>query len=254
VIADDEEHLAAFLKERLAALWPELEIAGLAAHGEAALALIESAGADIAFLDIKMPGLSGLDVAARLTDSACRIVFVTAYDQFALEAFEHHAVDYLVKPITDDRLGKTIERLRREDATRRDPAELRSLLSQVAGLIGQRAAGPQSLRWIRAQVKDAVRQIPVEDILFFRAADKYTIVELREPHSDGELLIRLSLSELLAELDTAVFWQIHRSTIVNLQHVLGTRRDVLGKTYVQLKGRSTELPVSRQYAARFKQM
>jgi len=254
LIADDEEHLAAFLKVRLEALWPDLEIVGVARNGEEALEMIEGAKPDLAFLDIKMPGLSGLEVAARLSASECRIVFVTAYDQFALEAFEHHAVDYLLKPVSDERLAKTIERLRRENTQHQDPAELARLLSQVSGLLGNRGGARQPLRWIRAQVHDTVRQIPVEDVLYFRAADKYTIVELREAPAQGELLIRSSLSELLEELDPEVFWQIHRSTIVNLAHVLGTRRDVLGKTYIQIKGRTTELPVSRQYAGRFKQM
>ncbi|MGA2552462.1 MAG: LytTR family DNA-binding domain-containing protein [Burkholderiaceae bacterium] len=253
IIADDEEPLLQFLSHKLSELWPDLDIVGEATQGNEALELIERLQPDVAFLDIKMPGLSGLEVASRLSASACRIVFVTAYDQFALDAFEHRALDYLLKPVTDERLKKTIERLREPAALRSDPKDLERLLSQVSGLLGRRDGAGAHLRWIRASIRDSVRQIPVEEILYFRAADKYTVVETEEP-SQGELLIRLSLAELLEQLDPDVFWQIHRSVIVNLSHVRATRRDVLGKTFVQLKQRGIELAVSRQYASRFKQM
>jgi len=253
VVADDEPHLVEYLCQRLAALWPELEIAGTAAHGAEAIEVIESLDPDVAFLDIRMPGLGGMEVAARLAGQRCRVVFVTAYDQFALDAFEHHAVDYLLKPVSDERLLGAIANLKRSLAAPLTDRRIEALLAQLAG--GEPRAGrPVYLRWVRASAGEAVRQIPVEDVLYFKAADKYTIVQLREDRGDGEILIRLSLSELLEQLDPEVFWQIHRGTIVNLAHVLSTRRDVLGKTLLRLRDHRHELVVSRQYANRFRQM
>lgn len=252
VIADDEPHLVEYLRSRLAVLWAPLEIVGTARHGEQALALIDEHDPDIAFLDIKMPGMSGLEVAARLSGQRCRVVFVTAFDQFAIDAFEHHAVDYLLKPVSDERLAKTIDHLKRALAGAGEIPRLEALFARLAA--GGAGSRPAYLRWIRASAGDAVRQIPVEDVLYFKAADKYTIVQLRSASSEGEILIRLSLSELLEQLDPEMFWQVHRGTIVNLAHVVSTRRDVLGKTLLRLREHRAELVVSRQYAHRFRQM
>ena len=254
LIADDEPHLAEYLRSRLAALWPELEIVGTAAHGAQALEIIDQSDPDLAFLDIKMPGLDGLEVAARLRGRRCRVVFVTAYDQFALDAFEQHAVDYLLKPVSDERLARAIDYLKQDFAAAAAAPQIDALLEQLARRSAQSAGRPPVLRWIRAQVGDVVHQIPVEDVVCFKAADKYTIVQLRESQGEGEILIRLSLSELLAQLDPELFWQVHRGTIVNLAHVVSARRDVLGKTLLRLRDYRAELVVSRQYAHRFRQM
>ncbi len=254
IIADDEPHLAEFLGARLASLWPELEIAGYAASGNEALQLIERLEPDVAFLDIRMPGLSGLEVAAGLGERACRIVFVTAFDEFAIEAFEHHAIDYLLKPVTDERLSRTVEHLKAALRERRGPPALDALLAQLQQSLGTRTAGAGHMRWVRVAVGEEVRQIPVEDVLCFRAADKYTIVEVVNEQHAGELLIRTGLSELLDQLDPELFWQVHRSIVVNASHVLSARRDVMGKTMISLRGRGAQLPVSRQYAHRFRHM
>lgn len=253
LVADDEPQLAAFLCERLKALWPELEIVGVAGNGPEALALAHAHRPDLAFLDIRMPGMSGLEVAAELAGGGTRVVFVTAFDQFALEAFEHHAVDYLLKPVTDARLESTIRHLRASAPAAGD-AELTQLARELSGFLSARQAARGPLRWIRAGQNESVRQVNVDDVLYFKSADKYTIVTVREDGQESELLIRLSLSELAEQLDGEVFWQIHRGTLVNLRHVTGTRRDVLGKLYVQIRGHRHELPVSRQYAHRFRQM
>lgn len=244
IIADDEPNLAVYLKARLAALWPELVIDGIARNGAEALQLIDSHGPQIAFLDIKMPGLSGLEVAARL-DSQVHVVFVTAYDEFAVDAFEREAVDYLLKPVTDARLIKAIERLQARLATHAPSRDISALLDQL--MTGTKQ---QRLRWIRAGAGAHIRQIPVEDVLYFDAADKYTRVVTAE----GESLIRLTIRELGEQLDPQVFTQIHRGTIVNLHCVAGATRDDGGQVTVRLKNHGDLLPVSRAYAHLFKQM
>ena len=246
IIADDEPNLADYLKARLAVLWPELTIDGVACNGAEALQLIDRHGPAIAFLDIKMPGLNGLEVAARL-DAQVRVVFVTAYDEFAVDAFEREAVDYLLKPVTDARLGKAVERLKARLAARAPNPDLSALLNQL--LTGAALQQPR-LRWIRAGAGANVRQIPVDDVLYFDAADKYTRVVTTE----GESLIRLTIRELTEQLDPETFAQIHRSTIVNMQRVASATRDDAGQVTVRIKNHPTSLPVSRAYAHLFKQM
>ncbi len=246
LIADDETHLAEYLRGRLAALWPELRVMPLAANGIEALRAIEADEPQVAFLDIRMPGLTGLEAASR-AGSRTHVVFVTAFDQYAVEAFDRDAVDYLLKPVTDERLARCVERLKRKLEAAEKPPALESLLERIAKVVP--AAGTR-LRWVRALKGDLVHQIAVDDVLYFRASDKYTCVMTRE----GESLIRLPLSELAGQLDPETFWQIHRSTLVNMNAVASTRRDLAGRVYVRLKDGKTELPVSRAYAHRFRQM
>ena len=247
LIADDEPHLAEHLRTRLAAAWPELEVLPLAANGLEALRLVNDESPQVAFLDIRMPGLSGLDLAGRI-EPRTHLVFVTAYDEYAVEAFEREAVDYLLKPVTDERLARCIERLKRKLAAAEQPAELAQVLSRLAQVLPGAARG--RLRWVRALKGEAVQQIAVDDVLYFQAADKYTCVVTRE----GESLIRTALAELAEQLDPEVFWQIHRSTLVNMNAVASTRRDLGGRVFVKLKDGHTELPVSRAYAHLFRQM
>ena len=247
IIADDEMHLANYLHDRLAALWPELDIVGIAKNGLEAMRLIDDESPAIAFLDIRMPGLTGLEVASRL-DSKTHVVFVTAFNQYAVEAFDAQAADYLLKPVTDERLSRTIARLKEKIAKSEAPGDIGGILRQLAQ--GLPAGKSVHLRWIRASVGETVRQIAVEDVLYLQAQDKYVSVYTR----DGESLIRTPLAELSAQLDPNDFWQIHRSTIINVNRVVSTQRDMMGRTHVKLKDCKAELPVSRAYAHLFKQM
>jgi DNA-binding LytR/AlgR family response regulator len=252
LIADDEPLLAADLKSRLEALWPELEIAAVCHDGPDALARLEAEKPAIAFLDIRMPGLTGLEVAARL-DFPCHIVFVTAYDQYAVEAFERAAVDYVLKPADDDRLKKTIERLKyMVDGP--SASERSRLVGAIADVLGKVSPGntakPAWLRWIRASVGDSVRLVPTAEVRYFQAADKYTSVVT----ALGELLIRTSIKELVEQLDPEVFWQVHRGTIVNVNFITGARHDESGRVLLDVRDRSEQLSVSRAYAHLFRQM
>ena len=253
LIADDEPRLASYLAEKLATAWPELQIVGIATNGAEALRLIEDHDPDILLLDIRMPGLTGLEVARRAAEGV-HIVFVTAYDQYALEAFEHAAVDYLLKPVTDERLVETVRRLRERLKTPAASVELKSTLDALArvlpGLAGSGGDAPERLAWIRASVGNQVRLIAVDDVSYFQANDKYTSVFT----ADGEALIRTSLRELGDQLDPQRFWQIHRGTIVNVAHVAATTRDLGGRTLIKLKARPEALLVSRAFAHRFRQM
>jgi len=248
LIADDEPNLAHDLGERLRAQWPDLAVLPTAANGLDALRAIGEDAPDIVFLDIRMPGLTGLEVARRM-DSGTHIVFVTAYDQYAVEAFEREAVDYLVKPVSDERLAQCIERLQRRLEAAAPPAAMAEVLERIARALPQ-AAGPARLRWVRALKGEEVQQIAVDDVVYFQAQDKYTCVITRA----GEHLIRTPLAEIAAQLDGEVFWQVHRSTVVNMDEVAATRRDLTGRVFVRLKDGKTELPVSRAYAQRFKHM
>ncbi|HEY2628864.1 MAG TPA: LytTR family DNA-binding domain-containing protein [Usitatibacter sp.] len=246
LIADDEENLAEHLRARLAAAWPELEILPLASNGIEALRSITEEEPEIAFLDIRMPGLTGIELAKRI-DTKTHVVFVTAFDQYAVEAFDREVVDYILKPVTDERLAKSVERLQRKIAAAEKPPALDDVLAKLARAI---PGGGSRLRWIRALKGEVVQQIAVDDVLYFQASDKYTCVITRE----GESLIRMALAELLPQLDVEVFWQVHRGTVVNMNEVSATRRDLGGRVFVKLKDGKTELPVSRAYAQRFKQM
>ncbi len=247
LIADDEPALAEYLRARLAVLWPELALLPLAKNGIEALSAIRDEEPEIAFLDIRMPGLTGLELAARI-DTPTHVVFVTAYDQFAVEAFDRDAVDYILKPVSDDRLARAIERLKAKLAAKERPEGLDEALRKLAIVLP--GAGAGYLRWVRALRGEEVEQIAVEDVLYFQAQDKYTCVITE----GGESLIRLSLAELAQQLDPGNYWQIHRSTIVNVSCVASTRRDMGGRTFVKLKGLKAELPVSRAYSHLFKQM
>jgi DNA-binding LytR/AlgR family response regulator len=246
LIADDEAHLAEHLRARLAALWPELRLLPPAANGLEALRAIEEEAPDVAFLDIRMPGLTGLELAHRI-DRRVHVVFVTAYDQYAVEAFDRDAVDYILKPVTDERLERCIARLKAKLAALERPPALEEVLARIARAL---PAGGGRLRWIRALKGEVVHQIAVDDVLYFHASDKYTCVRTRQ----GESLIRTPLAELVPQLDADAFWQIHRSTVVNMKEVASTRRDLAGRVFVKLRDGDTELPVSRAYAHLFKQM
>jgi DNA-binding LytR/AlgR family response regulator len=254
LIADDEEHLRTYLQGKLALLWPDLEIVAQAKNGIEAAKLIEQHAPDVAFLDIKMPGLTGLEVAKGI-EADTRVVFVTAYDEFAVEAFEREAIDYVLKPVTDERLGKTIARIKKALTEQAPSPDLSKILNQLTrALPASLAAGGAAakyLRWIRASRGDTTFQVPVEEVLYFQSDDKYTVVQTS---NGAEHLIRTPLADLGAELDPENFWQIHRSTIVNMQHVTATRREESGKLFVKVKGHDKELVVSRAYVHLFRQM
>lgn len=249
IIADDEEQLRLYLKSKLARLWPELNICGLAQNGLEALEMIEKNKPDIAFLDIKMPGLSGIDVAGKMTGT-CRVVFITAYDQYAVEAFENEAIDYILKPVTDERLVKTVNRLQKQILSAEPPApDLSQTLERLLSALKAKEAG-DFLKWIKVRHGEAVRLIAVEDIYYFKAEDKYTVVKTR----DGEFLIKKSIRQLTDELDPDQFWRIHRGTLVNAGRIAGVHRSFAGRLVIKLKDLPETLSVSRGYAHLFKQM
>ncbi|MDP2825153.1 MAG: LytTR family DNA-binding domain-containing protein [Sulfuritalea sp.] len=249
VIADDEPLLAKHLMARLAALWPQLEIVGVAANGIEARDMLEGLRPDIAFLDIRMPALSGLEVVQTLSPEArgaCRVVFVTAYDEFAVQAFEREAVDYLLKPVSDERLAAAVERLRRASSA---PAVAQSddLLQRLQALLPK---AMEHLRWVRASVGNDVRLLAVDEICYFQATDKYTAVFT----PNAELLIRTSIRELVEQLDPGQFWQVHRGTLVNARQIVSARHDALGRVSLKLRDRLETVAVSRGHAHLFRQM
>jgi DNA-binding LytR/AlgR family response regulator len=246
VIADDEAPLRQFLRARLAEVWPELIISGEAKNGREALDLIDRHHPHIAFLDIKMPGLTGIEVAEKIAGS-CRIVFVTAYDEYAVEAFEKEAVDYLLKPVSIERLEKTVKRLK--EALETGAAVPAEILQRLIGRLCSEE-GSRRLQYIRVQHGDGVRLIHVDDVIYFKAEDKYTMVITGE----GESLVRKPIKELAEELDPEKFWQIHRGTIVNVRSIARVSRSLTGKGVVKLKDRSETLTVSNRYMHLFRQM
>jgi DNA-binding LytR/AlgR family response regulator len=249
IIADDEKELRTYLKSLLAETWPDLEICGEAANGEEALEMVDAFAPQIAFLDIQMPGLSGLDVARKIA-SICRIVFITAYDQYAVEAFEREAVDYLLKPVTKKRLLQTIHRLKKQLHASPEPsASLAEMMTHVLARL-QGNANAEYLHWIKTQHKDNIRLIPVEEVDYFQAEDKYTLVMT----SAGESLIKKSIKELTQELDPQLFWQIHRATIVNVSKIENVNRLLTGRGILKLRKRSESLMVSRHFLHLFKHM
>lgn len=250
IIADDEKELRTYLKRMLAETWPQLEICGEAINGKEAMKLIDDLAPHIAFLDIKMPGLSGLDVAKKIA-GVCHIVFVTAFDQYAVEAFEREAVDYLVKPVTKERLLQTIHRLKKQLQSSPEPSEgLTRIITHVLAGLQDNPRTDRYLRWIKTQHKDCVRLVSVEEIDYFQSGDKYTLVMTAE----GEALIKKSIKELSRELDPQKFWQIHRGTIVNVSRIENVARSFTGRGVLKLKNRPDTLTVSRQYLHLFKQM
>jgi DNA-binding LytR/AlgR family response regulator len=244
LIAEDEPLMRERLKERLAEAWPELEIVAEAADGDEALAAFDAHRPQLAFLDIRMPGKTGLEVAAAI-GAECHIVFITAYDQYAIEAFDAGAVDYLLKPVDAERLATTVDRVRRKLATA--PADLSALLADLKSTV--RGEGAR-LKWIKAAVGKQVRLIAVDDVIYFQSDTKYTRVVLAQ----SEALIRTPLKDLLAGLDPDRFWQIHRGTIVNVDAMTGVLREDAERQFVLLKGRPERLSVSRQFFHLFRQM
>jgi DNA-binding LytR/AlgR family response regulator len=252
IIADDERLMREQLRARIGEVWPELEIVAEAKNGEEAVAAVRECTPDLAFLDIRMPGMTGIE-AARAIGDACHVVFITAYNEYAVDAFEQGAVDYVLKPAERERLELTVARLKKRLGQR--PSDLRELLSRLAQRLdepGSAAAAAQAerLQWIQASVGQQLKLIPVADVLFFTSDEKYTRVQTET----FEALIRKPIKELVEELDPARFWQIHRSTIVNVDAIAGITRDFRGRQLVQVKGRPDKLEVSRNYTHLFKQM
>ena len=244
ILAEDEPILRAQLQAKLAKLWPELDIIASVEDGAAALEALEDRTPDFMFLDIQMPEMTGLEVA-RHVGSRSHVVFVTAYDQYAIQAFEAGAVDYVLKPVTDERLALTVERLKSKAAT--PPPDLTALLARIAGQVSPKR---ERLQWIKATVGQQLRLIPVADVLFFQSDEKYT----RVVTCDGEALIRKPIRELLEELDPDRFWQVHRATIVNVDFIAGVRRGLRDQAELSLKDHAETLVVSRAFTHLFKQM
>jgi DNA-binding LytR/AlgR family response regulator len=237
---------------RLSEAWPELRIVAEAANGAEALELAAQHKPDIAFLDIRMPGMGGIE-AARQLYSRCHIVFVTAYDEYAVDAFEQGAIDYLLKPVTGERLATTKARLGKRLA--RAPQDIGAQLAQLAQLKtllhdGASAPRPNYLRWIQAQVGSSLRMISTREVLFFQSEDKYTRVQTLT----AELLIRKTLKELADELDPDEFWRIHRSTLVRVDAISEVSRDLRGRQMLRLRNWAGELEVSRNHTYLFQQM
>ena len=249
VVAEDEALLRASLLEHLARAWPELAVVAECEDGASAVEAIAELEPDVAFLDIRMPGLTGLEVAAAAVESSprTRVVFVTAYDQYAIDAFENGAVDYLLKPIKAERMAATVDRLRMREGDV-DVATLTALLDRLANL--PRGEAPPQLTWLTASAGKETRLVLVDEVQYFRADNKYTTVVTAE----GEALLRTPLKDLLGMLDPHTFKQIHRSTIVNLKAIAGIVRDDSGRGTVRLKQRPETLTVSAPYMALFRHM
>ncbi|TFW13735.1 response regulator transcription factor [Massilia arenosa] len=251
LIVDDEAPMRDQLRARLRDVWPELQIVGEASNGLDAVAMTGEHQPDIVFLDIRMPGQNGID-AARVLYHRTRIVFVTAYDQYAIEAFEQGAMDYLLKPVTADRLQLTRKRL--EARLQKAPEDIGAQLSELTRLLKAKDSGtekkPSYLKWIQAQVGTSLRMISTKEILFFQADEKYTRVQT----AGAELLIRKTLKELCDELDPDEFWRIHRSTLVRVDAIAEVSRDARGRQMLSVKGYPDALEVSRGHSHLFQQM
>jgi DNA-binding LytR/AlgR family response regulator len=251
IVAEDEKLLAAALQRELAIAWPELDVLEVAEDGGAALEAIAAHRPEIAFLDIRMPGLTGMEVAAAAAEASpdTLIVFITAYDQYAVDAFERGAVDYLLKPVTSDRLAQTVARLRSRLA---DAARHVERTARIARDIGAHFDRPpdEPLTWLTASTGRATRLILVEDVIYFRADNKYPLVATAE----GDALLTRPIRDLLRQLDPKIFRQIHRSTIVNLRQVASVEREDTGKGCLRLRGRPETLSVSQPFMAIFRAM
>ena len=251
IVAEDETLLRHALVAELKRAWPTLQIVAECEDGASAVEALAEHQPDVAFLDIRMPGLTGLEVAALAVDASprTRIVFVTAYDQYAIDAFERGAIDYLLKPVKPERLDATVARLQAQEASNNDAASLVALLGKL-GALPNAAGAPEPLTWLTASAGRETKLILVDDVAYFQADHKYTTVVTAE----GEALLRTSLRELLPRLDNANFKQIHRSTIVNLKSIAGIVRDESGRGTVRLKQRPETLTVSLPFMALFKNM
>jgi DNA-binding LytR/AlgR family response regulator len=254
VIADDERLMREQLRARLAEVWPELEIVAEAKNGREAVEAVATHRPDLAFLDIRMPGMTGVEAAREIGD-ACHVVFITAYSEYAVEAFEQGAVDYVLKPADSERLAVTVARLKKRLGAK--PADLGALLEKLAASLDLPADAPRPalrkepyLQWIQASMGQQIRMIPVAEVLFFTSDEKYTRVQTET----YEALIRKPIKELVEELDPEHFWQIHRATIVNVKAIAGITRDLRGRQLVQLKNYPQKLEVSRNFTHLFKQM
>jgi len=257
LIADDEAPMRDLLRARLRQVWPELQIVAEAANGVEAVELGEQFRPDIAFLDIRMPGLSGIEAARRLYERS-HIVFATAYDQYALDAFEQGALDYLLKPVSAERLATTCARLqarlraRANAAAEAAPQDIGQQLAKLTALLENRGKPekPAYLRWIQAQVGSSLRMVSTREVLFFQSDEKYTRVQT----AGAEFLIRKTLKELLDELDPDEFWRIHRSTLVRVDAIAEVKRDLRGRQMLKVRGYAGELEVSRNHSYLFQQM
>ncbi len=247
LIAEDEAPQRAALLDMLDAAWPELELVAACEDGIAALQAAAEHRPRVAFLDIRMPGVGGLDVARAVAAGGGLVVFTTAYDEYAIRAFDAGAVDYLLKPVTEDRLRMAVARLQARLA--QPPADdLQARVDELEARL--RPAGDRLIRWISAGVGDHVRMIGIDEVLFFQAQDKY----VRVVTAEGEALIRTPLKELLAGLDPDVFWQVHRGTVVRVSTIARVRRDELGRSRIELRGHRETLPVSAAFVHRFRGM
>jgi DNA-binding LytR/AlgR family response regulator len=250
LIVDDEAPMRDQLRARLRDVWPELSIVGEAGNGIDAVAMAAQHAPDIVFLDIRMPGQGGIETA-RLLYERCRIVFVTAYDQYAIDAFEQGALDYLLKPVVAERLQRTRERLEAQLQGAR--GDIGAQLAQLTAILqqgGDKAKKPEYLRWIQAQVGTSLRMISTREVLFFQADEKYTRVQTAQ----AEVLIRKTLKELADELDPDEFWRIHRSTLVRVDAIAQVTRDERGRQMLKVRNYAGELEVSRGNAHLFQQM
>jgi DNA-binding LytR/AlgR family response regulator len=244
IVVEDEVTLRQQLEELLANVWPELEIVASVGDGVQALAALERHRPDLMFLDVEMPEMSGIEVA-RHASGKCHVAFVTAYSSYATQAFDAGAVDYVLKPISRERLAVACKRL--QERLTSVPADLEQILAQLAARV---AKAKPYLRWITASRGANVRMITIEEVCYFQADTKYTLVAL----ADGESLIHIAIRDLLEQLDPQMFWQIHRATIVNVQEIETIGRDATGHVEVRMKRRAEPLRVSQQFAYRFRQM
>jgi DNA-binding LytR/AlgR family response regulator len=248
LIVDDEAPMRDQLRARLRDVWPDLHIAGEATNGLEAVSMADELQPDIIFLDIRMPGLSGIEAARRLYQR-CHIVFVTAYDQYAVEAFEQGAMDYLLKPVVAERLQRTCERL--QQRLDRAPDNIDQQLEQLTRILQQgEVKKPEYLRWIQAQVGTSLRMISTREVLFFQSDEKYTLVQT----AHAEMLIRKTLKELADELDPNEFWRIHRSTLVRVDAIAEVSRDERGRQMLKVRNFPNALEVSRNHSHLFQQM
>ena len=243
VIAEDEPLLRRELKAALRELWPDLDVVAEAADGVEASRALDEHAPQILFLDVEMPGMSGLEVARRAS-RRCHVVFVTAYDKYAVAAFEQGAIDYVLKPFSMARLSDSVARLR--ERLSHAPADLDGLLERLLA----RSEAPQYLRWVTAAQGTSLSIITVEEVCYFKAENKYTLVLTAE----GEALMRMPIKDLIEQVDPKMFWQIHRATLVNVNAIAGVSRDFRGHLAVRLKERKETLPVSEPYSHLFRQM
>lgn len=247
IIAEDEPAQREELARLLSELWPELHIVAQCEDGLSALEDLHEKRPEVAFLDIRMPGASGIEVA-RAASGRLHVVFVTAYDEYAVTAFETGAADYLLKPVTRDRLAQTIERLRARITSNASTDLTRLLAALDTQMRARQTSG--SLKWVTASIGDTVKMFPIDDVLFFQAQDKY----VRVVTTSDEAIIRTPLKDLVTQLDPELFWQIHRSVIVRATAIDRVHKDALGHHHARLKGSLETLPVSSAYQGRFRSM